>query len=490
MKQIVFLLLIIAIYASSAYCSNLPDTEYYALMMDGKKIGYVESDRIVDGEIVTTIEKTNMTISRMGISLHINSSDISKETTAGKPISFESSANTSGMSTKTSGKFLKSGKIEISANVYGTVQNKTIDYPKGALMVEGLRLLQLEKGIAQGTSYKAMLFVPQFQSAVNAEVSVGPMTKVDLFGRFVSLAEIKVTMEMPFAPGQPTSTISTTSYVDKDFRALKTIVPAMGMNLVMIACDKEFALSPDEEVDFLDKLLLDSPRALELDGKIVSGKLIYTIVPAPGSKISISSGDNQTVEKNQDGTLIVTVDPAKPQLNIKFPYKGTDPEILKMLKPTSYLQSDDKKIIALAKQATKGIKDAGIAAKKIEEFVGEYISEKNLSVGYATASEVASSKQGDCSEHAVLTAAMCRAVGIPARVAVGLVYVERFGSRRNIFGGHAWTQAYIGDKWIGIDATRGFGAGHLELATGSGEPSDFFSMITTLGYFKIQKITP
>ena len=140
------------------------------------------------------------------------------------------------------------------------------------------------------------------------------------------------------------------------------------------------------------------------------------------------------------------------------------------------------------KQATKGIKDTAKAAQAIEKFVGEYISEKNLSVGYASASEVAVSKQGDCSEHAVLTAAMCRAVGIPARIVVGLVYVEEFGHRKNIFGGHAWNQVYIDGKWIGIDATRGFGAGHIELATGAGEPSDFFSMINTLGYFKIVEI--
>ena len=39
---------------------------------------------------------------------------------------------------------------------------------------------------------------------------------------------------------------------------------------------------------------------------------------------------------------------------------------------------------------------------------------------------------GDCTEHAVLAAAMCRAVEVPSRVAIGLVYVEKesaFGSR-------------------------------------------------------------
>ena len=86
---------------------------------------------------------------------------------------------------------------------------------------------------------------------------------------------------------------------------------------------------------------------------------------------------------------------------------------------------------------------------------------------------------------------MCRAVGIPARVVFGLVYVEEFLDRKHVFGGHAWTEARIGDKWFGLDATRspnGYGVGHIILGTGSGEPADFFGMVNTLGYFKIARI--
>jgi len=483
MKTLALFFLSAVICSSQAYCLELPETEYYSLMMDGKKIGYVESSRVVTNDIVTTTQKTKMTIGRMGVMMTVTSSETSLETADGKPISFESEMDASIMKSRTTGKFLENGKFEITINQMGAAQKKVIDYPEGALMSEGLRLLQINKGLKEGTSYKAKVFMTANQMGLDAEVKVGPEVKIDLFGRVVLLTEVRTSMQTG-----PAGSISTTSYVDKQFRSLKSITPAMGMELVMIACDKEFALSADDQVDFLDKLLLDSPRELKLDGKIVKGKLTYTIKPAEGANIKIPSGDNQKVVRQEDGTLIVTVDPAKASAGVKFPYKGKDTEVLKMLEPTMYVQSDDEKIITLAKQATKGIDDAAKAAMAIEKFVGEYINEKNLSVGYATASEVAVSKQGDCSEHAVLTAAMCRAIGIPARVVVGLVYVEEFGHRKNIFGGHAWTQAYIGGKWIGVDATRGYGAGHIELSTGTGEPSDFLSMVNTLGYFKIQEI--
>jgi len=155
------------------------------------------------------------------------------------------------------------------------------------------------------------------------------------------------------------------------------------------------------------------------------------------------------------------------------------------------VQSDHSEIIELAERAVGDTKDAAEAVKRIEAFVSEYIENRSLSVGYASAAEVAASRVGDCSEFAVLTVSMCRAVGIPARMVCGLVYVEDFPGRENMFGGHAWVEAYVGDRWIGLDATmapKGFGPGYIALAIGNGEPVDFFGMVSTLGYFNIEKV--
>jgi hypothetical protein len=67
---------------------------------------------------------------------------------------------------------------------------------------------------------------------------------------------------------------------------------------------------------------------------------------------------------------------------------------------------------------------------------------------------VCKNREGDCTEHAVLMAAMCRAAGIPSRVAMGLVYMT------GIFGGHAWTEVWIEGRWYGLDAT--IAAGQLD----------------------------
>jgi transglutaminase/protease-like cytokinesis protein 3 len=269
-------------------------------------------------------------------------------------------------------------------------------------------------------------------------------------------------------------------------------MPIAGIQVELVACAKEFALGENDVFEIIDKMFIASPKPLEDVRKAKS--ITYHISPKPGTEnLTIPSTDNQKVQHLKDGKVVVTVEPVEAPKGAKFPYKGTDSTIKDAMKPTRYVQSDNQKIIGLARQAIGDTKDAGEAARKIEDFVAGYIENKSLSVGYASAVEVAASKQGDCSEFAVLTAAMCRAVGIPARVATGIAYVEDWAGFEG-FGGHAWTQTYIGDKWVGLDAAfksagrGGYDAGHITLAVGNGDPEGFFEIINTMGRFKIDKV--
>jgi transglutaminase-like putative cysteine protease len=217
----------------------------------------------------------------------------------------------------------------------------------------------------------------------------------------------------------------------------------------------------------------------------------YTLKPTTDQKLVLPVSASQAVEPSET-EIIVTVTDLTPAENVPFPYQGDNPDAIEALKATDYLQCDNEKIIEMAKQAVQEAPDTAAAAKQIEAFVDGYIIQKDLSVGYASAAEVAQTRQGDCSEHAVLATAMCRAAGIPARIVCGVVYADSFLSKQSIFGGHMWTEVYIGDTWIGLDATRseqqGFGPGHIALAQGNGEPTDFFGLVNTLGCFKIESI--
>jgi len=89
---------------------------------------------------------------------------------------------------------------------------------------------------------------------------------------------------------------------------------------------------------------------------------------------------------------------------------------------------------------------------ELARVVDEEISTKTRARGFDMASTVARRHEGDCTEHAVLLAALARARGLPARVVMGVAIVV--GSEEVAAYGHAWTEIHDGTKWHRADATR------------------------------------
>jgi hypothetical protein len=469
------------------------EKEYFALFMEGKKVGHAIHTRTIEGAKVTTTEDVSVTISRLGIPVTVAMTETSIETTEGKPLGFEAVQHLGAMTMTVAGTVGADGVISLTSSSLGTQDKSTMPWPTGAVMAEGLRLLTLKGGLKLGAAYEANIFSPSIMQVINTKVSIGPKKDVDLLGRVVKLTEMTTVITMP-----DTGPITTLSYVDDDLKALKNTMPVAGMLIEMVACPKEFAMGDNDVLELIDKMFVKAPEPIE--DVHSSSSITYLLSPNAGASFTIPSTDNQTAKRMPDGKTVLVVAPVATPAGGTFPYKGDNPQLLEAVKPTRFLQSDRKEIVALARKAVGGVRDSAEAAKRIEAFVAQYIENRSLSVGYASAAEVAESRQGDCSEFAVLTAALCRAVGIPAQVCVGIAYVEDFGGMQG-FGGHAWTQAYVGGdkqgqggKWLGLDAAfkssgrGGYDPGHIALAVGNGDPGDFFNMAGTLGQFKIEKI--
>ncbi len=140
------------------------------------------------------------------------------------------------------------------------------------------------------------------------------------------------------------------------------------------------------------------------------------------------------------------------------------------LKSNYYINSDDEKVRELASQAMGGEKDPWRKAQRIERWVRRNMNKEkqaNYSEAMATADHVARTLEGDCTEYAMLAAAMCRAVGVPSRTAIGLVYAEvKATDYRPMLAFHMWTEVWVNGQWLGLDATLGqgsVGAEHLKI---------------------------
>jgi hypothetical protein len=470
-----------AVSADSQAVSD--ETEYFAVFLQGKKVGYTIQDRVVEDDKVTTSINTKMTVIRFGVSVSFKIKASTFETIDGKPLGFELEQVFGTVATKTIGSIDERGRV-----ITRTGRQKTeFDWPNGAVMPEGMRLIHLKHGLMEGTAYDVKVFDPSMMRFFDVEVKVGSKRNVDLLGRILSLTEVQSNVS-----SEQIQLFKITEYYDDELRLQKSITPTMGMIIEQVACTKEFALGGNDVLDIINNMFLTSPVPLEDVGSAES--ITYHIRKIGEAKLMFPSTDNQKVRQAGDGNVVVTVKPVDAPTGVTFPYRGDDKTALAALKPTRYVQSDHKSIIKLARRAVGDSKDAAEAAGKIEAFVGDYVENRSLSVGYATAEEVADSRQGDCTEFSVLTAAMCRAVGIPARVIVGVAYVKEYAGLENQFGGHMWTEAYLGNKWIGLDASfkgagrGGYDAGHITLSIGNGNPEDFFKLVTTMGQFKIENI--
>jgi len=144
-------------------------------------------------------------------------------------------------------------------------------------------------------------------------------------------------------------------------------------------------------------------------------------------------------------------------------------DLKKYLEPEDYIESDDPIILAKAQEITKGAKTAWEAATRITTWVSKHV---NYTIpGGITARKTLETAQGECGAHSRLTAALCRAVGIPAKFVIGCMYTNSYGGT---FGQHAWNEIYMGPAgWIPVDATASefdfIDSGHIRL----GEKSSF-----------------
>jgi len=118
------------------------------------------------------------------------------------------------------------------------------------------------------------------------------------------------------------------------------------------------------------------------------------------------------------------------------------------LKAEEMIESDDPALVAKATEITEGSEDLWEATCRISHWVVENIDGSILD---GSALETFDRKSGLCGAQSKLMAALCRAVGIPARVVWGCMYTREQGGS---FGHHGWNEIFMGEAgWIPIDVT-------------------------------------
>jgi Transglutaminase-like superfamily len=163
--------------------------------------------------------------------------------------------------------------------------------------------------------------------------------------------------------------------------------------------------------------------------------------------------ERQTYRNFPDGRTEVTIRAAPPDPALLKP-RGTPtpPEDRQYLESTILVESNNPAIRSRAKKIAGNEKDAYAIARKVVDWVGKSMT-KDYGASADRATDVLRTLRGDCTEHSLLSIALLRALGIPARRVDGMVYVQNGDGVPALYW-HEWVEAWVG-TWTQLDPTFG-----------------------------------
>lgn len=256
-------------------------------------------------------------------------------------------------------------------------------------------------------------------------------------------------------------------WLDENFDPVKSEVEVPGLGpLATYRTTKADALAPGPPAQLVD---LGFNQLVKLKNRIIrpyeTTSATYRVtLRKDDDAVSAFSRDTRQQIKNVQGNTF--------ELHVKAVTVDDQVEAAKepgaeFTQSSYFINSDDPKVKEHARRAVGTETDPWKKAQRIERWVNENMRTKTHEA-LATADHVAKTLEGDCTEYGMLTAAMCRAEGIPSRTAIGLIYADV--KEAPTFAFHMWTEVWVKGRWVAIDATLGkgyVGATHLKITDSS-----------------------
>ena len=242
----------------------------------------------------------------------------------------------------------------------------------------------------------------------------------------------------------------------------KIIQPTFGSHITFEETDKDTALRRHSIYRALPNVMTKS--LYRISQTAMHGHIRYGFAFRDGLAFEIPQTGEQAVHQDNGTATLDICEGCGPGLPTDLQY------LADARKPTAWLQSDRP---PLKKVADPIAKLAVSDSKKMEMLLQEarpYLGNVDFT-GHFSALETMSRRSGDCTEAAVLLAALGRAAGIPTRVANGLVYSrESYHGISNAWMPHSWTLAWVDGHWRSFDlALDKFDSTHIALTIGDGD---------------------
>lgn len=458
--------------AEAAVASLGPEAHFYALTLDDRTIGLASSrlDTVPEGFLLEdrlTLELA--ALGQTGLASAFTRVTLSPSLTMS---TFDFSLDSDGGRFEARGRVQGDTLLSVDVVAGGSPRTVTFRLPEVPLFAAALPIrVALSGGLREGNRLRLPVFDPSTLSTRTVEVEV--------LGRDLLVVPDSAVLDpdtgrwragrMDTIPvwhlAERFGGVQVESWIDERGRVVRSS-SALGFRMERTAF--ELAQQDRETQRALVAAGGDPGRDLVLSTAIASNVDLGTVTDHGELRFLLRGVD--LAGFNLDGgrqelrgdTLIVrrerwnTLDPG-----YTLPYPSMD--LRDALAPEPLIQSDDPRIIEEARRA------AGRGWRPRPEEVAERLNahvfrtlRKSVAFSVPSALSVLDAGAGDCNEHTVLYVALARALGLPARTAVGLVYLD--GS----FFYHAWPEVWLGE-WVAMDPTFGqapASAAHLRFVVG------------------------
>lgn len=461
-----------------------------AVFIAGKKVGYIQTNvapvTAADGrELLNVQVKTQLKFKRLEDTSPIETEFGSIETADGAVLRIEYRSRTGGAEQRLTGE-RREGVMRLALTGGGKTARIDLPWSDDVRGPYGVELSLSRAPMQPGEHREIKVFLPDLNRVGRVLLDARQLEPVALGGG-TKLDLLRIDTVVLDEDGTKYPGMDTTFWTDSSGQVLTGLQDLLG-GTAYYRTTREGALAAIESpFDLVRASIVPVSRRLINPAAIRSGLYRLELTGEDRPEVVFPPDDRQGLETGADGAVYLrvrTVGPgqARPTLaEVPPEFLGSSPNI----------NAEDPDVVALARRAAGSAADPWARAVAVQQWVARNVRRKNFEVSRASASDVARSLEGDCTEHAVLAAAMCRALGVPSRVAIGLIYVDDLRG----FGSHMWTEVLVDGQWVAIDPTLDqseVDATHLKVGASSldGVSADelYLSIVRVFNKLKIEPI--
>ena len=437
--------------ATAATAEVLSDVWFEATLADAA-MGYVH-ETVEGGEdgLITTTLDSDFTMRRGKDLVAVKGLDVWVESPDGEPVSYR---QTRKMSEQTLELDVTIGpdRLRLRKSDGRDAVFSTVTHDGDFLFPRAIEALHVEHGFTPGSEYSYRTFDPDFEEITTYSVRVVGSEQLDVLGETRDVTKLVLTSDLYEG-------MEFIEWRSSDGALWRDEIPAI--ESARLRTSSDVALREREAADILAASMIQTNVALKT-AREVDDALYEIWVEGEDVSDFLIEDLRQKVEGTTDRGVLLRVSRVVPEpgTTIKFPVRSTP--MKDYLDGNPLMQTWYPRLLGTAAKSVWGSEqDSWMGATQIERWVFDKIEDKGMGVAFASAREVLEKLSGDCSEHAILMAAMARAVAIPTKVASGVVHAN------GEFAYHMWVEVWTGDGWYALDPTIGTGsvdATHIKLA--------------------------